>query len=245
MNEIKTHDEAGVRRIVIARPEKRNALTRPMMQALADAVAAAEADDQVRAVLLTSEGGLFCAGADLDGLASGPLDEVDPGHAFLLNLAAARKPLAVAVQGAAVGIGATMLLHFDLVFAAPAASLRMPFIDLGVTPEAGSTFILPAMMGRAQASKLLLLGEALSAADALACGLVTEIVAPERLAERAVEAARKLAAKPPQAMAITKDLMRAPKLLALMDAEQAVFRERLKSDEFRAAVDAMRQRIKS
>jgi enoyl-CoA hydratase/carnithine racemase len=244
--EIRLADEAdGVRRITIDRADKRNALTRAMMQALGDAFAAAEADEAVRVIRLDTIGAVFSAGADLDGLAGEPLGPgKDPGHHLLVTLAATTKPLVASVQGAAVGIGVTMLLHFDLVYAARRASFRTPFVDLGLTPEGGSSFLFPPLMGHARAATLLLLGEAISADQALAAGLLTEITPEDELAGRAADAAGKLAAKPPLALRATKRLMKGrPDLLAAMDAEQAVFHERLSSEEGKAAIQAMLQRI--
>jgi enoyl-CoA hydratase/carnithine racemase len=245
--EIRTADDGcGVRRITIDRPAKRNALTRAMMRALGDAFAAGEADPSVAVMQLESVGEVFCAGADLDGLAGDPLTaEADPGHRLLLILAGATKPLVAGVQGGAVGVGVTMLLHFDLVYAAPRTTFRTPFVDLGLTPEGGSSFLLPAIMGYARAAPLLLLGEAITAAQALAAGFITDVVPADALAERCAGAARRLAAKPPQALRITKSMMGRADLLAAMDAEQDTFRERMISQEFRDAIEAMRLRVKT
>lgn len=233
----------GVRRITVDRAPKRNALTRAMMQALCDLFLEADADDDVRAILLDTTGPVFCAGADLDGLAGSPLSAADdPGHQCLLAMAGARKPVVAAVQGAAVGMGATMLLHCDLVFAGPRASLRTPFVELGLTPEGGATFLLPAI-GHARAARLLMLAEALNAQEAKEAGLVTQVVAEDALIERASAAAARLAAMPPIAMARTKAMLRAPDLIAIMDAEQVGFRESVAGSEFRQAVDAARARL--
>lgn len=243
---IRSSDEApGVRRITIDRPEKRNALTRPMMQALGDAFAAAEGDPDVRAIRLDTSGPVFCAGADLDGLAGDPLTEGDdPGHRYLKILAGATKPLVASVQGAAVGIGTTMLLHFDLIYAAPNASLRTAFVDLGLTPEAGASWLLPHRMGRVQAARLLLLGETIPAADALAAGVLTQVVPADALAAHAADAAARLAAKPPGALALTKQMMAGQgDLLKAMDDEQDIFRQRMLSEEFHAAIAAQRNRV--
>ncbi|MBV9840039.1 MAG: enoyl-CoA hydratase/isomerase family protein [Sphingomonadaceae bacterium] len=237
-------DDDGVARITINRPEKRNALTHALMQALGDAVLAAEEDGAVRAILVGSPGPVFCAGADLGNLADSPPDaDRDPGHRALILLATARKPLVAAVQGAAVGMGATMLLHFDAVYAAPEASLRMPFVELGLTPEAGATFLLPARIGHVAAARLMLLAEPVPAVDALRIGLFTAVVAADELAEAALGAARRLAAMPPIALVRTKAMMRWPDLEAHMDAEQAVFRALLSGREFIEGVAARQARL--
>lgn len=234
----------GLRRVTINRAEKRNALTRPMMQALCDAVTDAEADDSVRVLLFDSPGPIFCAGADLDGLSGAPLTpETDPGHQFLMALARARKPLVAAVQGPAVGVGATMLLQFDLIYATPSMRLRMPFIDLGLTPEGGATVLMPQLLGLRGAAGMLMLGEDMDAEQALASGMINEIVEPNQLSARTEAAARKLASKPPVALARTKSMLRSPALLTAMDEEQVIFQEMIRGPEFHAAVEAAKARI--
>lgn len=236
----------GVARITIDRADKRNALTHPMMQALADAVHAADADPQVRALLLDSTGKTFCAGADLANLSDNPPDGAhDPGHVALLALASARKPIVAAVQGAAIGMGATLLLHCDAIYAAPEASLRMPFVELGLTPEAGATFLLPRRIGHVAAARLMLLAEAVAAAEALAMGLVTAVVAAHDLPDVAAAAAARLAAVPPHALATTKAMMVGPDLLARMDAEQDVFRAMLRLPEFADRIARLRAAIRA
>jgi enoyl-CoA hydratase/carnithine racemase len=243
MGTIASHPVAdGVARITIDRPDKRNALTHAMMQALGDAVLAAEADNAARAILLDSAGSVFCAGADLANLAESPPDaDHDPGHRALMILAGARKPLVAAVQGAAIGMGATMLLHFDAIYAAPEASLRMPFVELGLTPEAGATFLLPTRIGHLAAARLTMLAEAVPAADALAMGLVTAVVPGNELGDAAMQAARRLAMMPPLALARTKAMMRDSDLAARMEAEQAVFRSMLGGREFTEGMAAKRR----
>lgn len=236
-------DDAGVCRITIDRADKRNALDHRLMAALADAVASADADGAVRVLLLDSPGPVFCAGADLANLRAGPPAGTDPGHAVLLALAAACKPVVAAVQGAAVGMGATMLLHCDAIYAAPRASIHMPFVELGLTPEGGATFLLPARMGAIRAARLLLATEPMGAEDAYVAGLVTQVVAAEILAETALAAARRLAGMPPEALARTKAMLRASDLLARMDAEQEVFRSMLGAPEFAQAVAAAQARL--
>lgn len=237
-------DAHGVCRIVLDRPEKRNALTQPLMQALCDAVRDADADPAVRSILLSSQGQVFCAGADLGNLEHSPPEaHDDPGHRALLALAAAAKPLVAAVQGAAVGMGATMLLHMDAVYATPAVSLRMPFVELGLTPEGGATFLLPARIGYLAAARLTMLAEAMTAQEAQSAGLLTAIVDEGTLEETAYAAALRLAHMPPVALAKTKAMLRWPGLAAAMDAEQEAFRATLRGEEFAQAVAAAQQRI--
>jgi len=242
--EIFVSDRDGVRRVVIDRPEKRNALTRDMMSDLADAFRGAEYDATVRAILLQSNGPLFCAGADLEGLASGPLNETnDPGYEFFQRLAQSTKPLICAVQGHAVGMGVTMLLHFDLVFAVPEATFQTPFSDLGLTPEGGASFLLPATMGGARAALLLMLGEAMTAAEAQSGGLISQLVDSGKLHGRAHSAAISLAKKPPRALAQTKKMMRDGRLIDQLNEEQRIFRQHMLMDEFKQAIEILRQRI--
>ena len=195
MSHILTRTEDAVARIEIDRPEKKNALTADMYQAMADALKAAEADSKVRAILIQGKADLFTAGNDLqDFLDHPPRDDARPVFQFLYAISRAEKPVVAAVAGAAVGIGTTMLLHCDLVYAAPNARLQLPFVNLGLIPEAGSSLLLPALVGYQRAAGLLLLGEPFGAQQAKEYGLVTEVVAEERLLGFALEQARKLAA---------------------------------------------------
>lgn len=220
----------------IARPEKKNALTGAMYGAIADAIEAGDADDTIAAHILTGSGGVFTAGNDIgDFLATargtGGLDKNVVRFIRLLPLI--KKPLIAAVDGNAIGIGTTLLFHCDLVYAAPDATFATPFLDLGVVPEAASSLLMPARMGYTRAFAMLVLGDPVSADDALAAGFVNAIVPASDLEATAVTAAKRLAAKPPEALAIARRLMRGdPELvLARMDEEVAAFRERLRSPE--------------
>lgn len=220
----------------IARPEKKNALTGAMYGAIADAIEAGDADDTIAAHILTGSGGVFTAGNDIgDFLATargtGGLDKNVVRFIRLLPLI--KKPLIAAVDGNAIGIGTTLLFHCDLVYAAPDATFATPFLDLGVVPEAASSLLMPARMGYTRAFAMLALGDPMSADDALAAGFVNAIVPASDLEATAVTAAKRLAAKPPEALAIARRLMRGdPELvLARMDEEVAAFRERLRSPE--------------
>ncbi|MDP2639165.1 MAG: enoyl-CoA hydratase-related protein, partial [Betaproteobacteria bacterium] len=194
MSNILSETKDGIARIEIDRPDKKNALTAAMYQAMADAIHAAEADSSVRVLLIHGKPGLFTAGNDLqDFLDHPPRDDQRPVFQFLYAISQAQKPIVAAVAGAAVGIGTTMLLHCDLVYAAPNARLQLPFVNLGLVPEAASSLLLPALVGYQRAAKLLLLGEPFSAQKAKEIGLVTDVVPEDRLFDTAMAQAKKLA----------------------------------------------------
>jgi len=209
MDQIITENRDGVLRIEINRPDKKNALTSAMYQAMADAIKLAEADRGVRVVLIHGKPDLFTAGNDLqDFLDNPPRDENRPVFQFLRNLSTAQKPLIAAVAGVAVGIGTTMLLHCDLVYAAPNARLQLPFVNLGLVPEAASSLLLPALVGYQRAAELLLLGEPFGAQAAKDIGIVTAVVPEAELLATAWAQAQKLAQKPPTSVRLTKQLMK-------------------------------------
>ena len=245
---IKTESKDRVLCIEIARPEKKNALTQEMYAAMADALAAADGDAKVRVVLIHGARDCFTAGNDLkDFLNRPPHSETSPTTRFLRGIANFGKPLLAAVNGAAVGIGTTMLLHCDLVYAAPAARFQMPFVPLGLVPEAGSSFLLPYIAGYQRAAELLLLGAPFGADKAREAGFVTEIVPEAELFERARAAALAVAALPPSAVRATKALMRSryiKRVTEAMDEEGKVFSERLGSPEAREAMTAFFEKRK-
>lgn len=236
----KTRD--GVARIEIDRPEKKNALTAAMYQAMADAIKAAEADAGVRVVLIHGKPDLFTAGNDLqDFLDNPPRDDDRPVFRFLYGISQAQKPIVAAVAGAAVGIGTTMLLHCDLVYAAPNARLQLPFVNLGLVPEAASSLLLPALAGYQRAAELLLLGEPFSAQKAKEIGLVTEVVPEDQLFDFALAQAKKLAGKPAASLRLTKRLMKQGQAAAVQQQiklESGYFGERLNSPEAKEAFSA-------
>lgn len=199
----------GVWRIEIRREDKRNALCQAMYVALAEALREASARSDVRAVLLCSAGEVFCAGNDLGEFATDwPQPKDGPVLRFLQALHDLDKPVVAAVQGGAIGIGATMLLHCDLVLAAPQAFLRFPFVELGITVEGGASLLLPLRLGHATAMEILLTGRRVPAGEALALGLVTRICEARPPAEEAEDLALAIAAKPPAAVRATKRLLR-------------------------------------
>ena len=233
---------AGVCELRFERPEKRNAITHHMYQALAAHLHAALADDTVRAVLLSGAGASFSAGNDLNDFVSGP--EFTPAHPVmdvLRTLATFGKPLLAAVHGPTVGIGVTLLLHCDLVVAARGTQLIMPFVSLGLVPEAGSSLLLPRLAGQQRAAELLLLGAPLAAEAAHALGLVNRVVEEGQLMTEARALAQRLAQQPAEALRATKQLLRgdASEVLARIEAEAAAFSARLRSPEFLAQVRAV------
>jgi enoyl-CoA hydratase/carnithine racemase len=230
----------------IDRPLKKNALDGATYRGLADGLAAALADDAVHAIVIGGSDEVFTSGNDL-----GDFVKVREGGAglaagtFLEALVDAKKPILAAVWGWAVGIGTTMLLHCDFVYAAPNARFRTPFVDLGLCPEAASTVLLPAAIGARHAVEMLYLGTEVDAARAAAWGLVTEVVADPMA--RAMEVALQLAAKPPGALQKTKELLRRPLRAAVAEAlvaERDAFLERLQSREALEAVMAMMSKRK-
>lgn len=224
------------------RPAKKNALTSAMYAALADALASGDAADDVTAHVFVGSGGVFSAGNDIpDFIASSQAGGALGGEVerFVRLLPRVAKPMIAAVDGSAVGVGATLLLHCDLVYAAPAARLSMPFLDLGLVPEAGSSLLLPMRMGYARAFEMLVLGEVFDAERAREAGLVNRVVPADELEQVALAAARRLSMKPPEALAIARRLMRGDTtaLEARMTEEVGAFRRCLASPE---AMEAFR-----
>lgn len=221
----------------LARADKHNALNRTMYIDLARIVTHLTARDDLHALLLDGAGPSFCAGNDISEFAS-PDDSsgLDIAMDFVRALMTTDKPVVMAVHGHATGIGTTMLLHADLVIAADSARLYTAFIDLGVVPEAGSSRLLPERIGRQNAARLLLVGDTLDAAEAERMGLIAYRCSDAELADRAMQIAQAVAAKPPRAMQQTKQLLRhdTDALEAQIDREIAFFRERLQSAEAQA-----------
>ncbi|WP_422634031.1 enoyl-CoA hydratase-related protein [Sphingobium sp.] len=229
----------GVLEIRIDRPDKKNALTGAMYRVMTAALADASARADIGVVLFTAAGDAFCAGNDLGDFMNGP-EGGAAAFAFIRAIAAFDKPIVVAVQGLAVGVGTTMLMHCDLIYAAPDARFIMPFVNLGLVPEAGSSLIAPAMMGHAKAAAMLLLGEPMDAQAADGVGLITAIVPRESLENHARVKAAALMAKPPQALMLTRQLMKGDPILlnARIEEEARLFRETLGSAEAQEAFAA-------
>jgi enoyl-CoA hydratase/carnithine racemase len=205
---IKSKVENRIASVELARPEKKNALTGEMYKQLAAALAAADADPQVRVILLHGTQDCFTAGNDLHDFLERPAGAEPPVVDLFKVLPNLAKPIVAAVGGPAVGIGSTMLLHCDLVYAADNARFQLPFVPLGIVPEFASTYLLPLLAGYQRAAELLLLGQPFTAEKARDVGLVTEVVSAENLLSKAGEAARILAALPPESLRLTKQLMK-------------------------------------
>lgn len=241
MSEILTAKADGILTITINRPDKKNALTSAMYAAMADALEAAEADAAVRVIVFAGNGGAFTAGNDLqDFLNNPPQGDESPVFRFLRAISTASKPLVAAVIGVAVGVGTTMLLHCDLVYVGAGARLSLPFVNLALVPEAASSLLLPAMIGYHRAAELLLLGEPFDAATAKEYGIANAVHADDQVLAEAMKVAAKLAAKPPTAMRLTKQLLRQTRgdVAGQMAAEGVHFRSQLKSAEAREAMNA-------
>jgi enoyl-CoA hydratase/carnithine racemase len=239
MPDIVISNEGSVRRIRINRPDKKNALTLAMYEAMAAAIEDAGKDANVRCLLLAGAPDVFCAGNDLNDFVAmargGTLGA--PIVRFLHVLARCEKPLVAAVSGAAVGIGTTMLLHCDQVIASDSALLLTPFVSLGLLPEAGSSLIAPRLMGHARAFSLLVMGRPLSAADAKAVGIVNAVVPAAELDAQSLATARDVAALPPGSLAAARQLMRGSVdgIVARIDEEVEAFKTRLASPEAQKA----------
>lgn len=243
---IKIEKSDGVLTLVMARPEKKNALTDGMYKALADALEASNDDPATRVVLLRGEGDMFTAGNDLGEFATrGSGSESGPRNVtrFISAISTASKPIVAAVHGRAVGVGTTMLLHCDQVVLAENALLTTPFVGLALVPEAASSLLLPARIGHARAFAMFALGEAVGAQDALAWGLANRVVPLDELAAAGMDLARRLARQPLGAVVATKRLMRdAAAVARRMDEESGIFAQRLKSPEAQEAFMAFAER---
>ncbi len=231
----------GVLSVALDRPSKKNALNRDMYCALTEALVTAQQDPSIRVVVLSGSGGDFTAGNDLgDFLNFLESPETFPALTFVRALALFPKPIVAAVTGAAIGIGTSMLFHCDLVFASSDAIFSMPFINLGLVPEAGVSLLAPMRLGRARATQALLLGEAFSAQQALEMGLVNAVTSPGGVKEMAIEASSRLAEKDPFALNATRRLMRGEpeKLLAQIDKEAELFVSALQAPSTQARLKA-------
>jgi enoyl-CoA hydratase/carnithine racemase len=249
---IKTATLNGVATIEIARPEKKNALTVAMYQAMTDALHAAQADAAVRAVLITGQPGVFTSGNDIDDFMNRPpaggIDSPDsPVVLFMKALYGFEKPVVAAVTGAAIGIGTTMLLHCDFVYVSDEARLAMPFVSLGLVPEFASSLIVPRLMGHVRAAEKLLLGDPFTGADAVEFGIANAVLPAGEVVNHARRIAERFNSLPPGAVRESKKLMRAsatPAVMAAIQAENQQFAARLTSPEAREAFTAFFQKRK-
>ena len=245
--EVRVEQQGPVLSITLARPERRNAITVAMYASLADAVEQAVDDKTVRVITFRGEGQDFAAGNDLaDFLQALPRDREEIAvWRFLRALAACETPLVAAVHGNCVGIGTTMLLHCDLVVAEQGARFSLPFVDLGLVPEAASSLLLPQMAGRHLAARYLLLGEPFGVDEALSIGLVSHIAPAGQLEQALAQIVERLLAKPADALRATQGLLRhgcRGEILERMRLESGIFAERLASPEVKEAITAFFER---
>lgn len=234
-----------VLQIRMNRPEKKNALTLAMYTSMREALVSADGDPSVRVIVISGVDGCFTSGNDLADFLQNPgLGGESPAILFLQALSTASKPVIAAVTGLAVGIGVTMLLHCDLVYAADSATFQLPFVNLGVVPEAASTMLLPRLLGHQRAAELLLLAEKFDAATAHELGLVNAVQPGNELAGFVQQRAAALVAKPPSSLRLTKALMKREQesVLARMAEEGKHFGSQLTSPEAREAMEAFMQR---
>ncbi len=246
---VRISDDGAVRTVRMNRPDKKNALNVPMYEAMSAAVRAAGEAEGVRCILIAGAPGAFCAGNDLKDFQQAAASGGGLGDAvvaYLHALARNEKPVVAAVQGVAVGIGTTMLLHCDYVVAGTDARFSTPFVTLGLVPEAGSSLIVPRLMGHRRAFSLLVMGQPLTPEDAKQAGLVNAIAAPGEVDALAMQAARHIAGLPRDSLALARRLMRgAPdEIVRRIDEEADHFRERLRSTEARGALEAFFARKK-
>lgn len=246
MTDILTREDSGVLIITFNREAKKNALTLAMYQRLTELLRQAEHDPAIAVVLFNGSPQVFSAGNDLaDFIGDPPLEPDAPVWTFLGELASFPKPLMAAVCGVAVGIGTTLLLHCDLVHAGSNARFSLPFVNLGLCPEAGSSLLLPRLFGYQRAAEALLLGESFDAQVALQTGLVCRVLAPEQVLDSALAVARKLASKPQAALLETRRLLKsaeAPRLREQMEEETRSFTQLLQGDAARQALGAFVRR---
>jgi enoyl-CoA hydratase/carnithine racemase len=240
--DILTERQEHILLIKINRPQKKNALTMAMYAAMADAIIQADVDGDIRVIFLQGTVDCFTAGNDLQDFKDyRPDGKVRPANPFLVAIPRVKKPMVAAVGGMAVGVGTTMLLHFDLVYAGESAQFRLPFVNLGLCPEAASSFLLPRLIGHQQASELLLLGDFFSAVKARESGLVNAVYPDSELIDKAFAQAQKLAQQPPASVRLTKALLKrslSGDIADTMAEEMKYFSERLGSAECVEALSA-------
>jgi enoyl-CoA hydratase/carnithine racemase len=237
--DVKVGVDGGIVTVTIDRPTKRNALTQAMYGTMADALQEADEDDRTGAVVITGVDDVFTAGNDLVDFASGgSLDEV---VRFLATISSVRVPIVAAVNGLAIGVGLTMLLHCDLVYVDPKAELSTPFVELGLVPEAAASLLLPRVIGERRASEVILSGRHIDGVEAAAWGLANEAVAPAL--DAALRAARRLAIQPPKALRSSKALLRSQErtVQGRMEEEMRAFTEALGGAEFAEIISTRRQ----
>jgi enoyl-CoA hydratase/carnithine racemase len=249
MDHIQSETQNGVLQIVINRPEKKNALTSAMYEAMVDILQRAEVDNSVRVIVLRGKGDSFTAGNDIEDFVRKPWkgQAVPPAEQFIRAVAFAAKPVIAAVHGLAVGIGTTILLHCDLVYAAEGAKFMMPFVNLGILPEAGSTLLLPGLIGHQRACELLLLGAPFSAQRAYELGIVNRVVPGDQLQDTVAAASQTLLERPASAIRAAKQMMKEhlkPDLDRVIRQEVLAIAGRLDSPETNEALQAFLEKRK-
>ncbi|USE38447.1 enoyl-CoA hydratase-related protein [Endozoicomonas sp. SCSIO W0465] len=240
-NHVLIEQQDGILTIRFNRRDKKNALTTAMYAAILEALIAADQDDSVKVILFAGQPDMFTAGNDLKDFLAQDSAEEPEAMKMLRQLAVQKKPMVAAASGVAVGIGVTLLLHCDLVYAGENTRLRLPFVNLAVVPEAASSLLLPDIMGRQRASELLMLGDFFDARCAREYGIVNAVIANEEVFEYALAKAKALAAKPREALLLTKQLItraRRSDVQQRIDDEGILFGERMVSEEARQVMEA-------
>ncbi|GAA0479495.1 enoyl-CoA hydratase [Parasphingorhabdus litoris] len=245
-NHIKIDTCDRVTTVTISRTEKKNAITQDMYAAMADAINEYDSTDDARAIIITGDGDMFTSGNDLQDFSTGgdKDDDIPPVSRFLIAIKDCSKPVIAAVNGPAIGVGLTMLLHCDLVYAAESATFGAPFVKLGLVPEAASSMLLPAAVGMAVANDILLAGRTLTAKEALEHGLIARVFKEVELADAVRDIAISIAGAAPNALRRSKSLIRnnQERVSQHMMAEGQVFAEQLQSTDFMESVAAMMQK---
>ena len=248
-DQVLVSDDGAVRTIRMNRPDKKNALTAVMYDAMAEAIETAGGSSGIGSILIAGVPGAFSAGNDLQDFLKAAMGGEGLGGAvirFLYALARSERPLVAAVQGVAVGIGTTMMFHCDYAVAASDARFSTPFVALGLVPEAASSLIAPRVMGHRRAFELLVMGKPLNGEEAKACGLVNQVAASDQVEVEAMKAAQQIAALPAEGVAISRRLMKGTpdEIVKRIDDEAEQFKLRLKSPEARKAFEAFLTRKK-
>jgi enoyl-CoA hydratase/carnithine racemase len=242
-------DEGETRTITMRRPEKKNTLTQDMYLAMGDAIESAQSNPSIRCLILTGRSGVFTAGNDIGDYlqaATSAKDAARPRNSviFLQSLVNNRKPIIAAVDGIAIGIGTTMVFHCDYVVASTTTTFSSPFLQYGLVPEGATSLLVPRMTGHQRAFAMLIIGRPMSAQDAREAGFVNQIVPPGHALVEAEKVAREISALPPEAVAISRKLLKLPTedLVRRIDQEDHIFGERMRSPEAIAAFQNFFQR---
>lgn len=237
--------DGAVMWITLSNPTKKNAINGAMYKGVADALASADADPAIAVAVIKGAGEVFTSGNDVSDFTARKPGEPSPAFVFLDAISTFGKPLIAQVDGLAIGVGCTMLLHCDLVYASDRARLQLPFVNLGLVPEAASSLLLPRLAGHAKAAELMMFGEMFPASEGKEVGIVNAVLPAEALAAHVAERAAALAARPRAAMKLTKALLRdlpADRIKARMAEEGAIFAKCIAGPEFREAATAFREK---